>query len=1426
MDPITAKLYKKYQSLPQAEQQILQVLSVIFEPLRQGMFQTILKDLAWRDDRTKDMLNGKGELLSSLMSKPLREELLILDIISYEKNHLQCNQRIIELVTRETVKNDTFNTILKAVRKELLSLEEIKKQKPKLGYLAFQYHYDEFIKSRPLYIEAQLRHAIYEDDEKTIREILKPTKINSIGISTQYKIQSVTSFCERLVKTDENLFFELPDSIKLFVLSHHAQENIYYLSDEWMVKLLPKTVSSLTTQDEVAVALLAELYLLQGRMDEAEHLLTNNNSWQALAIKAWLVILQGNAEQSLLLYEVAIEAIKKTTRKRNIYIPGLAGIFHIIALLTTHDNADKEHALLKMKYYRAGESKTPFMGTMNQLEESFDLLQGAIHYDDSFFLGKKLISETPLTSLLHALQLVWTNKTIDSTLISHLINGHEQAIKTGYDWLAWQVEHILLLLNDKSPTDQISQALITLKSEKLEKPEKLNGLDSYSDLTQLIASRESWEIALDALEDVGLPEKSTSNNRAASTNNDTRMTWRLSKFFYTPEPREQKLSRNGKWTKGRKVALKKLYSERENYDYLTEQDQRICNQIQEHSYYEYGYHRTDYELEASRALLAAVGHPLVFTEDNLITPMELVKEEPCLVIKEISHGQSLHLQLSPYSINKIAIKEESAHKLSIVEYTPQHQQIAEILGEKGITVPKKAKKQVMDRIATLAPLLTIHSDIAGSNTNIKTVKAKQTLHFHLQPIDGGLKLSAFIQPFTSDQPLFHPGEGGATVFAEVDKKQVQTQRNLKAEKKTINQLLQQCPALYQNSQYEWLLDDPETALDTLLQLQELQLAQPHHIKLEWPQGKKITLNNAAELSQMSVQIGKSQDWFSVSGELQVSDGQVLEMRHLMNLLAQSSGRFIQLGENQFLALTEELRNRLDAIRAYTSGKNGKFHALAIPAVDDLVEGMQVKASKPWKDQLKRLQESRDVTLTVPTTLQAELRDYQQEGFQWLARLAYWGAGACLADDMGLGKTMQALALILTRSKQGPTLILAPTSVCSNWETESYRFSPTLNVKRFGTGNRQKMLDNAGAFDLIICSYGLLQSESERLAEVKWQTIVADEAQAIKNHQAKRTKAAMKLQANFRMITTGTPIENHLGELWSLFNFINPGLLGSLESFNSRYALPIERDNNHQARQQLKKLISPFILRRLKSEVLTELPPRTEITLSIELSAEEIALYEAMRQQAVENVAQVAEPGQKRFKILAEIMRLRRVCCHPRLVMPDSPIASSKLEAFKEIVEELRTNHHKALVFSQFVGHLALIREYLDRQDIEYQYLDGSTPVKKRQQAVTDFQAGEGELFLISLKAGGSGLNLTAADYVIHLDPWWNPAVEDQASDRAHRIGQKRPVTIYRLVAKDTIEEKIVGLHNQKRDLADSLLEGTEMSGKLSVDDILLLLKDK
>jgi SNF2 family DNA or RNA helicase len=287
------------------------------------------------------------------------------------------------------------------------------------------------------------------------------------------------------------------------------------------------------------------------------------------------------------------------------------------------------------------------------------------------------------------------------------------------------------------------------------------------------------------------------------------------------------------------------------------------------------------------------------------------------------------------------------------------------------------------------------------------------------------------------------------------------------------------------------------------------------------------------------------------------------------------------------------------------------------------------------------------------------------------------------------------------------------------------------------------------------------------------------------------------------------------------------LLGSLEQFNQRFVAPIERDGSSEAKYRLKKLLQPFILRRTKTQVLQELPPRTEIPFYVELSDAEMAFYEALRRDSLEllNHSPELNQGQKHLQILAAISKLRRCCCNVRLVKPELQLPSSKLAAFGDMLNELLDNKHKALVFSQFVDHLHLVRELLDERGIRYQYLDGSTPAKQRQQRVDAFQRGDGDLFLISLKAGGVGLNLTAADYVIHMDPWWNPAVEDQASDRAHRMGQLRPVTIYRLIAKHTIEEKILALHAHKRDLADSLLDGSDVSGKVSADEWLELLRE-
>jgi SNF2 family DNA or RNA helicase len=367
---------------------------------------------------------------------------------------------------------------------------------------------------------------------------------------------------------------------------------------------------------------------------------------------------------------------------------------------------------------------------------------------------------------------------------------------------------------------------------------------------------------------------------------------------------------------------------------------------------------------------------------------------------------------------------------------------------------------------------------------------------------------------------------------------------------------------------------------------------------------------------------------------------------------------------------------------------------------------------------------------------------------------------------------------------------------------------------------------AGPFDLVICSYALLQQELDLFTARAWHTLVLDEAQAVKNFATKRAQAVLALAADFRMVTTGTPIENRLDELWMLFRFLNPGLLGSRERFNERFGGPIERNRDARARARLRRLTRPFVLRRTKSEVLAELPERTEITLAVEPDERELAFHEALRRTALAAIEGGGIPlEQRRFQVLAELMRLRRACCDPRLVAPESGLVGSKLEAFTLLVEELTANRHKALVFSQFVDYLVLLRGELDRMGVRYQYLDGATPAAERAKRVSAFQAGVGDLFLISLRAGGFGLNLTAADYVIIADPWWNPAVEDQAAARAHRMGQERPVTVYRLVMKGSIEERIMELHRDKRALAEGLFAGEEFGGAVSVEELVKLLRE-
>ncbi len=449
---------------------------------------------------------------------------------------------------------------------------------------------------------------------------------------------------------------------------------------------------------------------------------------------------------------------------------------------------------------------------------------------------------------------------------------------------------------------------------------------------------------------------------------------------------------------------------------------------------------------------------------------------------------------------------------------------------------------------------------------------------------------------------------------------------------------------------------------------------------------------------------------------------------------------------------------------------------------------------------------------LPDDLNAELREYQKRAIDWLGFLRAAGLGALLADDMGLGKTLQALCAI-----RGRTLVVAPTSVLHNWVAEAQRFRPGLSLNIYH-GPKRRLVDA----DVTLTTYALLRIDTEKLAARRWDTVVLDEAQAIKNPDSRVAAAAYTLEAGFRIALTGTPVENRLDELWSQFHFVNRGLLGGRADFQDRYATPIEA-GDAEAAARLRKRIRPFLLRRLKSEVAPELPPRTEGVLRCELDAEERAVYDGVRAATLKNVVHQLEAGGGVMAALEALLRLRQAACHSGLVPGQHAESSSKVRLLLETLDSVVAEGHKALVFSQWTSLLDRVEPALETAGIPFIRLDGST--RDRRAVVETFQDAAGPpVLLISLKAGGTGLNLTAADHVFLLDPWWNPAVEDQAADRTHRIGQERPVMIYRLVASDTVEERILTLQQSKRELAQAALAEGGGATRIRREELLDLLR--
>ncbi|RJF97312.1 DEAD/DEAH box helicase [Noviherbaspirillum saxi] len=1193
----------------------------------------------------------------------------------------------------------------------------------------------------------------------------------------------------------------LQDDVMIFLLSHaqNEPENVEPLrawSEQRLVCGAWKT--------EALTLALAEHLLLRGRLSQVEALLKNCASAAAGITQAAMLLLRGEQEKAIAGFDNAIKALRKESGKRNVFVDGSSGVFCVLAMMRS---SEPRHKKLAESFFTLAQRSS--QGSQRSFAALVALHDARIGTQKAEPLPtvERAIGDDMLPALFHALTCYWLGQPLTAQTIERVAQVYARAQTEGFGWVAAQAAALLARLGESA----YREPALSLRRE--------HGLD---DLCDWFEHQEPWERQLAAL-----MELRRADRVAAKTEAPGRLVWMIN---YDPsrqsleiEPREQRRDTSGEWGKGRPVALKRLRDETDALDFLMPQDRAVLSAIGVSTSF---YRGVSYDIDNDKALLALIGHPLMFWQDTPEQRVELLSGTIELMLTEQQGTLQLGLQppVDHSSRREVLIVMEGAARLRIFSIKEEHRQIAAII-DHALVVPLHAKAKLLQAVGAVSTLVPVQSDIATGVDDIDAapVNADTRLHVHLLPYGDGLKMQLLIKPFGPDGASYMPGKGRENVIADVAGNRLQAKRDLAAERMASARLLDACPALADavDAHGDWYLAEPQHCLELLMQLQRCP-----DILLAWPQGERFRIVAEAGPQQLQLSVKSDRDWFEANGALRIDDKTVLDLRRLLFDAQQGQGRFIALDGNRFVALTEEFHRRIAELANVSQfdGEQIQVHPLAASALAELADDAGTcDSDAAWMQHVSRLGELDDYVAQVPGTLQAELRDYQLAGFQRLARLAHWKVGACLADDMGLGKTIQTLGLLLLRAPQGPALVVAPTSVCPNWMSETARFAPTLKVVLFGSGERT--LDGLQGFDVVVVSYGLLQQEAERFSAVRWSTIVLDEAQAIKNAQTKRSQAVMGLQGAFKMALSGTPIENHLGELWSLFRFINPGLLGSAEEFNERFALPIERHKNVRVRTRLRRLIQPFLLRRTKAQVLAELPSRTEMVRHVDLTNEETALYEALRRIALERLEKDDMPAtQKALQIVTELMKLRRACCNPNLVAPDLGLTSSKLEVFGELLDELLENRHKALVFSQFVDHLSLIRAWLDQRGVRYQYLDGSTPMQERKKRVEAFQAGDGDVFLISLKAGGTGLNLTAADYVIHMDPWWNPAVEDQASDRAHRIGQQRPVTIYRLIARHTIEEGIVELHKRKRELAESLLDGGEGMGGFSTQEMLALLR--
>ncbi len=1374
------------------EKQLVQLMSIYLLPTKR--IDLVSMAIKWFRNADVVELNLRGKVEETY--KSCRDQ-RFLDAGSHG---VCCNKLIVEEVTQSAVLDGTFGKIAAFVQRETA-------------------HDARYWGQFGLLCQA-FRIAVYSGDEigaaSIYREVLDELK-HEHRYNTDPIIQILSA------TRDRRIWDLIPPSLAydgLAKLYEHSQFELDGDADlvDLGLYVWPKLNSA--TDGRLMLLIVIESVLC-GRFTDARRLAGEMAGHFALCADGMLEYFADNHEKSVQKFTEALTLYRREERRKRLYWNNFAGVVYILALLRSgrHENLLVARDLLKDADART--NKSSFQRVFRKLEK---VVKWRIEPG-----GKRKLWEygAPWSSWRTVDLPVFFDVMVETWIDAEGVKEHAGAVEVLEGYLEF-----LECTNYRLLTDEVHKVLDLICPASA--PSKLDGSNLDDEIVVSMADAQvpmaKWEVALEALSRIG--EGLTSDKTVVkATEREKRLSWRIRETggsecdSWSVNPCVQTKGKKGRWTRGSSFPYKKRFESGFDREFMTDQDERACLALESDDrntgigyYYIFGdYREVLYEL---------AGHPLVFWDDKQLVPAEVIETEPRLEVRKINNRFQLCVHPSSVDQDGYGVLRAGDNKILVYKFSSEQMQAKKALGEKGLQIPESSLEKLGSTLSQVSGFIDVHSDVAVGGACSTPVEPSAEMVLRLEPRSKGLILTLLVRPFGESGPSYEPARGTQHVFAVVSGEKVSTSRDLKKEKESYLELLDRLgldpEGVTKGTRF--IFEAPEDALELLSVIDPLRT----EYQVEWPEGVKMRVTQRLTPDFMTYNISKKRKWLEVSGRLIVDENHVVEVAQLLEMMEKEEWGYIPLGDGLFVQLGNALRKQLERLKAIgTSNKNGvlQIGMAGASALSDVVSGSgAVEADAQWKKLDEKLRGIDTFVAEMPSTLQATLRDYQREGFHWMSRLAHLGLGACLADDMGMGKTVQALAVLLDRAGDGPALVVAPTSVCQVWMEEARRFAPALNIKRLGANGRGELVESMGKFDVLVCSYGLLQREAKALKAHRWTTVVLDEAQFIKNRSSERARAAFGLRADFKIVTTGTPVENRLAELWSIFNFLNPGLLGSYPGFFRSFESPIQKDGHSGLLATLKWIVSPFILRRTKSELLEELPERTEITRYAIFGKKEAAFYELQRRQA-ESLVKAVDPINAPIAIITMLTRLRQACCHPRLLEPDADIPSAKLEILKEIVSELKAGGHKALVFSQFVKYLSIVREWLDDQGIAYQYLDGATPASKRVQVVDDFQSGKGDVFLISIKAGGFGLNLTAADYVIHLDPWWNPAVEDQASDRAYRIGQIRPVTVYRIVAANTVEEKILHLHGEKRALAQGILQGADKVGGMNAAQLFELLRD-